>query len=411
MSAPTPTPSDLPLSRVLSDEGLRLFFPLGAIYAALWPLQWVLAFALDLPFVRGTPPSFWHAREMIYGAWGAALLGFITTAVPEWTDTRRPRARTLFTLAGLWLGGRAVGFFGADPLGWLGALCDFAWLTALGFWVARISWRKRSTRLLGFCAGIGALAVAAPWIQYAFAAPDLALAQRLLHAVGFAFLGLLGLALGRIGVAVNNLILDPGRTSSPYRPHPGRLNLASGLMVLVVAGELAGLSPAVRGYLLLAAGAAFVDRAGESFIGRESFRAEVLVLAGASLLAGGGLILLGLARLGLPLAPAAGLHLALMGGLGLGVMAVYSIAGLLHTGQDLVFPRGAKLAAALLLLAVAARLLPALGWFPPLPGSPYAPAALLWAAAFLVWLRSYWPLLSGAWTLAARADPAAADPG
>lgn len=63
-------------------------------------------------------------------------------------------------------------------------------------------------------------------------------------------------------MAVTNLILDPTETISPFRPHPGRLNLAPGLVALAIAGDLAGLSPAAGGYLPIAAGAAFMDRVG-----------------------------------------------------------------------------------------------------------------------------------------------------
>ena len=38
---------------VLADEGFRLFFVLAAVYAAFWPLLWVLALGLDLPLVCG----------------------------------------------------------------------------------------------------------------------------------------------------------------------------------------------------------------------------------------------------------------------------------------------------------------------------------------------------------------------
>ncbi len=38
------------------------------------------------------------------------------------------------------------------------------------------------------------------------------------------------------------------------------------------AGEVAGLSPAILGYLLLAAGAAFLDRVAEAFIGRTALQ-------------------------------------------------------------------------------------------------------------------------------------------
>lgn len=382
------------LPAVLADEGFRLFFPLGALYAALWPFQWVLVFGFDLPLARTMPPALWHGHEMIFGAFGAALIGFITTAVPEWTDTRRPQGKFLFPMAALWSGGRIVGFFGADLLGPLGALCDIAWLLLLAGYVARVSVQKRTDSLLAFIAWIAALAACEIAVRYAFLVADIELAQLMLRAAGLVFLGLLGLALARITVAATNLILDPTEATAPFRPHPGRLNLAPGLVALAIAGDLGGLSPEASGYLMIAAGAAFMDRAGEAFVGREALRTEILVLAGSSLLAGAGLILIGLARLGAPLAEVTGLHAALMGGLGLGVLAVFSIAGLLHTGQALVFTRGTKLAFLLLVAAVALRVLPDLALVPQPPGPPYAFAALLWAAAFLLWLRIYWPALS-----------------
>lgn len=404
MHAPAtrPAPAPVPLLTMLGDEGFRLFFPLGAVYAAIWPLQWVLAFGLDLPFVRTTPPSFWHAHEMIFGAFGAALIGFITTAVPEWTDTPKLQGKRLFGLAALWGAGRLVGFFGADALGLVGWLADAAWLAALGIYVAVVSWRKWTDRLLAFLFWIAALLACLCAVRYAFLIEDVALAQDMLHRAGLVFLGLLGLALARITVPVSNLVLDPSEETSPFRPHPGRRHLASGLIVIAVAGELAGLSEAVTGFLVIAAGAAFMDRVAEAFIGREAFRAEILALAGSSAFAGAGLILLGAARLGAPFAEAVGLHMALMGGLGIGVLAVFSIAGLLHTGQKLAFPNGAKIALLAAVAAVLLRVAPDLGLLPHPPGPPYGLAALAWACAFLLWLRAYWPLFVDPETLDAH---------
>ena len=392
----------LPLTKILGDEGFRLFFPLGALYAALWPFQWVLAFGLDLPLAHTTPPALWHTHEMIFGAFGAALIGFITTAVPEWTDTHRPQGRFLYPMATLWGVGRLVGFFGADVVGIVGALFDVAWLALLTGYVVRVSVLKHSDSLLAFILWIAALAACEAVVRYGFVAGNIELARHGLHMAGFVFLGLLGLALARITVAVTNLILDPTEATSPFRPHPGRLNLASGLVALAIIGDLGGLSPAASGYLIIAAGAAFMDRVGEAFIGREILRSEIMVLAGSSGLAGAGLILIGLARLGAPLAEVNGLHIALMGGLGLGVLAVFSIAGLLHNGQSLVFARTTRLAAVLLVAAVALRVLPDIGLLPQPPGPPYAGATLLWAVAFLLWLKAYWPFLSDATTLGAR---------
>lgn len=393
MLVPPPRPAP-PLHVVLGDEGFRLFFPLAALYAALWPFQWVLVFGLDLPFARDTPPSLWHAHEMIFGAYGAALLGFVTTAVPEWTDTPRLRGRRLYVLAGLWGVGRLVGFLGADALGVVGALADIGWLALLAAYVAWTSWARRTDRLLAFLYWIGALLCCLVAVRYGFLVGDVAFAQWMLHCAGFVFLGLLGVALARITVPVTNQVLDPSEETSPFRPHPGRVTLAPGLVAVMIAGELLGFSAEVTGFLAIAAGAAFMDRAGEAFVGREAFRTEIMALAGSAVLAGAGLILLGAARLGAPVADVTALHVALMGGLGMSVLMVLSIAGLLHSGRPLGFPRATRIAFALLVVALALRVLPELGAIPDLPGPLHAGAAVFWAAAFLLWLSDYWPFVS-----------------
>lgn len=178
---------------------------------------------------------------------------------------------------------------------------------------------------------------------------------------GLAFLGLLGFALSRITVPVTNRALDPIEATSPYRPHPGRQNLASGLALLAIAGDISGLSMEARGYLALAAGAAFLDKAGEAFIGRQFFRAEIQCLFGAATLAGVGLLVVGATRLGAPLTESSGWHIALLGGLGLSILAVLSIAGLFHTRHTFPFPWTAKLAFVLLIAATALRVLPDFG--------------------------------------------------
>lgn len=383
-----------PLLAVLTDEGFRLFFPIAALYAALWPFQWVLVFGLDLPLVRSTPPALWHAHEMIFGAFGAALIGFITTAVPEWTDTKRLQGKPLLILAALWLTGRLIGFFGADRLGVIGALCDLAWLSFLIVYMLRLTLVRRTGRLLAFIGWIGALTLCAALVRYGFHTENIELASQMLRRGGLVFLGLLGIALARITVPITNLVLDPTRSTAPFRPHPGRLNLAPGLIVVAVIVDLLGCSPETCGYVLIAAGAAFMDRVGEAFIGKEALRAEIMVLAGSSALAGIGLVLTGAAKLGAAVPELAGLHVGLMGGLGLGVLAVFCIAGLLHTHQTLGLPRAAKFAIWLLIAAVVFRILPDTDFMPQLPGSPYVLAAFFWAAAFLVWLKCYWPAIS-----------------
>lgn len=388
----TPHPAPAGLWSVLGDEGFRLFFPLGAAYAALWPFLWVLAFGFDLPLAREVPPSLWHANEMIVGAFGAALAGFLTTAAPEWTDTAPIKGRNLWLLASLWGTGRAVGLFGWDGLGALGALADLAWMTALLLYLLQLSWRQRTDRLLAFAAWLAILLGCVLAARVGFWEGNTGLASRALHLAGLAFLGLLGLALSRITVPVTNLVLDPSEKTSPFRPHPGRLNLAPGLVLVAMVGEIAGLSPAVSGFLMIAAGAAFVDRVAEAFIGRAAFRSEILMLASSSALAGAGLMLAGAARLGAPWPEVTGLHLAFLGGLGLGVYAVFCIAGKLHTGQPLGQAFSVRIGALCVCLSAFLRIAPDFGF--DLPGPHLGMAVVFWSAAFLLWLRNFWPMLS-----------------
>lgn len=389
----------IPLHRVLSDEGFRLFFPLAALHAGLWPLLWAGLWAYELPLARGLPAGLWHAHEMIFGAWGAALIGFLTTAAAEWTDTPRLRGRALWLFAALWAPGRVAGLLGADLLAWPLFATDLAWGLLLVAYLTRISIARRSTTLVAFIGWCLALVLAGAVARWQMLAGDAGAAADWLRLAGLVFLGLLGLALARIGVPTTNVVLDPSERTSPFRPHPGRMNLAPGLVALALGGEVAGLSPAVTGFLWIAAGAGFMDRMAEGFVGREVLRAEVLALMGAAGFAGAGLLALGAARLGAPWAETPALHLALMGGLGLGVLAVLAIAGRFHTGQGLGLALPTRAALATAAAATLLRALPEMGLAPWPPGPLHLLAALLWCAAFLAWLADYWPAIRDPATL------------
>ncbi|MBU2329731.1 MAG: NnrS family protein, partial [Alphaproteobacteria bacterium] len=267
------------------------------------------------------------------------------------------------------------------------------WMLFLLAYVLRLAWIRKTTDLLGFTLFVIAYATAAASLRIAMALESYELAESSIRILGLSLLGLLGLALARITVPVTNLILDPTEKTSPYRPHPGRVHLAAGLTMLVIVAEAATLSDAVRGYLMLAAGAAFLDRVAEGFVGREGFSLELGGLWMSSALAGTGLVTCGLSLAGLPLPWLGGLHLALMGGLSLGVLQVLSIAGLLHTGQPLRFSRITRLSILLLVLSVLVRILPEFTPSLALPFGPHGLASTLFSLSFFLWAKAYIPLL------------------
>lgn len=92
---PTPVP-------VLLREGYRLFFPWAAVIGLLSMTAWAAGFAgwVATPF---TPQV--HAALMLWGAWGALLLGFLSTAFPRQTDGPAPRPAALLALLAAHVGG------------------------------------------------------------------------------------------------------------------------------------------------------------------------------------------------------------------------------------------------------------------------------------------------------------------
>lgn len=376
----------------LLKEGLLLFFPAAALHAVLSPLAWVVAFGFALPFAHAIPSTQWHAHEMIFGTYGAALAGFLTSAIAEWTDTPPRRGRILIILLLLWLPGRIIGFLGVEPLVPLAGLTDFAFLSMLFWFVLAPLLERRSTRHASFAVWAGLFALAEAGIRIAWFMGQFDLAERLLWASLHVFLVFFALAVARINVVVINLALDPSGDTTPYRPHPGRQNLAAGMVAIYAVAALLFPHSQVGAYLALAAAAAFFDRLAEWFIGTAVLRTQVLALAGANVFAGGGFLLIGLSGLGAPISIGAGIHMLAAGSLGLAVMAVLVIAGLRHTGRPLVLPRTAHAAIALMACAGLVRVLPELGIGGELTGIHYALAASLWSAAFGIWLVGFLPL-------------------
>jgi uncharacterized protein involved in response to NO len=126
------------------DYGFRPFFLAAGLYAvvAIGAWAWILASG-RAPF-GGLPPHLWHGHEMLFGFIGAAIAGFLLTAVPSWTGSRGFAGAPLVLLSGLWLAGR-IAFAGAAFLPWaLVAAAELAFLPLLAFLIGRSLIRERN---------------------------------------------------------------------------------------------------------------------------------------------------------------------------------------------------------------------------------------------------------------------------
>ena len=380
----------------LFAHGFRPFLLPAGTWAVLGIGLWVAALA-GVPLPEGPlSAARWHAHEMLAGFVGAALGGFLLTAVPNWTGRRGYAGPPLLGLVALYLAGRLVLLPGSPlPAAWAAPVA-LAIVPALVALPLPALLRARNARLFGpptlvlaFWAGdLLMLGEAAGW----WAAETWRVGQLLAADAALALVGLIG---GRIVPSFTLNALRRAGQPAELRPplFPGLDQaavvslLAVGVVDLVLPdGVAAGVVAAVAATL---AALRLSRWHGLRTLGQPilwvlhlayAFVPLALATKAAWLLAG------------VPWA-AHWLHLQVAGALALMVMAVMTRAALGHTGREIVAARPTVAAYVLLTLAALARAFgPVL-----LPGSlvPLAAAGALWVAAFALFLAVYAPILLG----------------
>ena len=395
-----PSPWQRLLASPLMCCGFRPFFLATALWAALAMLLWLpmLAGWLPMPAAPLAGPV-WHAHEMVWGFGMAAVVGFLLTAVPEFTRTAEFAPRDTAWLLGGWLAGRLLGAAGlagaeAPAWAWLAALPNLALVAWLAWRIAPRLLRQPERPHLGF--GLAVLALAL--VEAGFWCDTLrgGHALRWVNARVGLMMVLIVLAQSRISMRLLHGMLDHlGVHAADYRAPPPRRRLAIFCIVLATGAELAGLPAPTLGWLALAAAAAVLALMTEWHLGRALLHRWVWPLYAVYVFMAAGFALMGLAWLGAPWAPSAGRHLLTVGSMGLGVLAVMNIAGRIHAGRQLDDRPWRTAATVLLLAAAAARTLAAL---PHAPGGPlpwWWLAALAWCAAWGLFGVFAWRHLTG----------------
>lgn len=146
------------------SQGFRPFFLGGAIWApialALWLGTWLGHAPTWLQF-----DAQWHMHEMLFGFVGAAMAGFLLTAIPNWTGRYPVRGAALGWLFLLWCIGRVAMLmqpaFPDFPLWWAEAL--FLPVFALAIFreiVAGQNWRNLKMAVI-----VAGLALANIWFH------------------------------------------------------------------------------------------------------------------------------------------------------------------------------------------------------------------------------------------------------
>ena len=380
--------------KLLLSYAFRPFFLLAGLFALLGIAGWWLLLAHGVDAPADLPPRLRHGHEMLFGFAGAAIAGFLLTAVATWTQRPAVAGARLAVLCGFWLAARLGAMLpgGAGTLLWaLGSALFWLWLTAL---MAGEVLPARNARNYKVPAVLAAF-VAAEVVFFLAGPEHLALKEAALRAGLMLIIGLILLVGGRIIPNFTLNWLKQNRPDIPIRmPAFDQWDLGA---VVVTAFYAAGfvMRPLdlFTGCLGLAAGLAQAGRLARWQGWRTGREPLLWILHVGFGWIPVGLALLGLAALGQPLWLDAGLHALTVGAIGTLVLGVMARVALGHTGRPLTAPGGMTLAFVLITLGAASRV------FAPAGHPAMMMSMPLWLAAYALFLFRYTPIL-----LAPRAD-------
>lgn len=370
--------------------GLRPFFLLSAIWAGVSVPIWLAAFshggAIDLS---------WHVHEMLFGYTGGVIVGFLMTAVPNWTGRMPVVGAPLAAMTVLWTVGRLAMLAGAvspdfTPRIWLSSI-DILFLMAM----AAMVWREvvvgRNWRNVPVAVMVSVLALSNVGFHLEVGLSGLApVSTRIALSVVAMMIALIG---GRITPSfTRNWQLKRG---GPLPALPDRLDQAV-LVLTLVALVSWNVSPesSWAGSLLAAAGLFNLLRLARWKGYATLAEPLVLILHMGYFWLASGLGLIGLSLLAPSvIPPSAGVHALTAGGIGVMTLAVMTRASRGHTGRSLTAGAAGGI---VYLLVNAAALLRLIGGIWVDAHMPFLIASgVCWSAAFLAFALAYGGMLIG----------------
>ena len=365
--------------------GFRPFYLVAAMYTAVAVPLWLFVWAGAAPLPLGLPAHLWHAHEMIFGFATAVIVGFLFTAVRNWTGLDTPAGTQLAGLVGLWIAARAA-FVAGLPAAAIAM--EIAFLGLVGFALLRRLVRARNSRNYFLAALFVALAAADLAFALAAAgaiglAPDLPVRFALYMVVMLTFV--IG---GRV---IPGFTKNAIREARQFRwPWLDRAAIAAA--ALAFGTDLAGAeAPLVIAAASAAALLHAVRLAGWAPLSTRS-RPILWILHAAYAWAPVGFALMAAAAAGLVARPLA-IHAFALGTVGGLIVGMITRTALGHTGRMLVAGRAETWMYSLVMAAAALRVLGPIA----LPEGYVALTSLagvLWSAAFALYAVVYWPRLS-----------------
>ena len=374
--------------------GFRPFFLLGAIWAIVAMLVWllVLAGAVVLPTHFGAVD--WHVHELLYGYLPAIVAGFLLTAVPNWTGRLPVTGLPLLALVLVWLTGRLAVMYGL----WLGPLLtglfDLAFLACLIAVIARELIAGAHKRNLPVLLLVGLLLLGNATFHFeATLYGRAAFGTRLGIAAILMLLMLIG---GRIVPSFTRNWLAKGHAAAAAAGRlPAPLGLFDGFAIafagLTLLSFIASPESSITAVLAALTGLLHLARLARWAGDRTLEEPLVTILHVGYLFVPLGFLLLAASHFTPAVQPIAALHAWTVGGIGTMTLAVMTRASLGHSGRAL---RAGPTTSAIYLLIIAASLARILDGTGLGFGGLRVLAGTLWILAFTTFVVAYWPMLT-----------------
>jgi uncharacterized protein involved in response to NO len=372
--------------------GFRPFFLAAGVWAFVSILLWLGMIEGMAALPRGIEPLAWHRHEMLFGFAGAAVAGFLLTAIPNWTGRLPIAGGPLAGLLAVWTAARlALLLVHADLLA-VAAVLDAGFYFLITCFALREVLAAKQNRNLPVALLVLLLgsADALDYLSLLGFSADPLLGIRAGLSILILMISVIG---GRIIPSfTRNWLVKRGMTER-LPGQPGRYDLAT-VAATALALALWVLLPDARatGGALVAASLLQGARLGRWRGFSTVPDPLLLVLHIGYFWLAVGLLLLGLAILSPEVPRSAAIHALGVGAVATMILAVTTRASLGHTGRELRAPGPVAVAYAVLSLAALIRVATAFGWLDYLPGLRLA--AALWAGAFLLFLVVYGPILS-----------------
>lgn len=380
----------LPLFRL----GFRPFFLAGALFAIVSMVLWGMLLSGKITLPSQLPSTQWHAHEMLFGFSGAIILGFLLTAVQNWTGYPGLKGKKLAVLFILWVLARIAMFLLPPDLFWLTMILELSWMPLAALVLAQAVYHAKQWRNLFFVPLLIVMTLLNAVSLIGFKSYDYIMSQ---HAI-WSMLFLVFFIIAMMGGRVIPFFTSKGTGTEKVQPIQALEYLALVPLLLLAIFTWFPSLTIISGLLALLAGVANLIRV---IRWKPVLTLPVPLLWSlhlSYLLLSAGLIFYALALFVPGFNPTTMIHLTAIAGFGGIILAMISRVSLGHTGRPLIASKWMSIAFAATAISGLVRMIfPFL--MPDLILMAYWISILFWCSAFSLFVLFYAKML-----LSARLD-------